>query len=211
MENPVIILGAGGLGLVALDIFQSNEIVVYCFLDDNEALHGKEIHEISVMGSTDDDGYLKLIGKKCEAFVASDDVKYHKHLVQMLTERRKMMPVNALHRQAYISSMASIGHGNLISAGAMVQTGARIGNHCILHTGAIVDFQAEVGDYVQIGAGSIINSGVKLADEVFVGSGVTIVSGISVGKGARIGAGSLVIEDVKANTTVFGSPAKVIK
>lgn len=210
MENPVIILGASGLGLVALDIFQSNQVVVYCFLDDHQALHGKEIHDITVMGSTDDEGYLKLIGKKCEAFVASDDTKYHKNLVEMLNERRKMMPVNATHNEAYVSSMASIGHGNLISAKAIVNTGAKIGSHCILHIGAKVDYQAEVGDYVQIGAGSVINSGVVLGNDVFVGSGVTIVSGIKVGKGARIGAGSVVIENVAAGATVFGNPAKAI-
>lgn len=211
MENPVIIIGAAnGLGTVALDIFQSNQVIVYCFLDDNKELHGKEIHEISVMGSTDDDGFLKLIGKKCEAFLATDDTKFHKHLAEMLGERRKIMPVNAIHNRAYISSMATIGHGNLISANATINTGAKIGNHCILHAGAIVDYQAEAGDFVQIGAGSIINSGALLANDVFVGSGVTIVSGIKIGKGARIGAGSVVIEDVKAGSTVFGNPAKII-
>jgi sugar O-acyltransferase (sialic acid O-acetyltransferase NeuD family) len=212
MENPVIILGAAnGLGTVALDIFQSNQVIVYCFLDDTKELHGKEIHDVSVMGSTDDDGYLKLIGKKCEAFIATDDNKYRKHLVEMLNERRKMMPVNAIHHKAYISEMATVGHGNLVGGGVSINTDAKIGNHCILHTGAIVDFQAEIGDFVQIGAGSIINSGAKLANDVFIGSGVIIVSGVSVGKGARIGAGSVVIENIGAGATVFGNPAKVIK
>jgi len=31
MENPVMILGAGGLGAVALDIFKTNNVVVYAF------------------------------------------------------------------------------------------------------------------------------------------------------------------------------------
>ncbi len=210
MENPVIILGAGGTGLVALDIFQSNGVVVYCFLDDNTELHGKEIHDVSVLGSTDDEGYLKLIGKKCEAFVATDDNKLRKHLVEMLNERRKMMPVNAIHNLAYVSSLATIGHGNLIGAGAIVNTEAKIGNHCILHARSLVDYQAEVGDFVQVGTGSVINSGVKVANDVFIGAGVTIVSGITVGKGARIGAGSVVIENVAANATLFGNPAKAI-
>ena len=37
MENPVMIFGAGSLGLTALDIFQRNEVVVYGFLDDEKA------------------------------------------------------------------------------------------------------------------------------------------------------------------------------
>jgi acetyltransferase-like isoleucine patch superfamily enzyme len=61
-----------------------------------------------------------------------------------------------------------------------------------------------------VGAGSVINSGVKVANDVFIGAGVTVVSGITIGKGARIGAGSVVIENVAANATVFGNPAKAI-
>ena len=70
MENPVIIFGAGYLGRMAKEIFESNEVVVYGFLDDNKKLHSTEVDTAVVMGSTDDDGFLKLIGRKCEAFVA---------------------------------------------------------------------------------------------------------------------------------------------
>ena len=59
MINPVVIFGAKGLGKTALDIFKSNDVVVYCFLDDDVSLHGTEIEEVSVLGATDDDGYLK--------------------------------------------------------------------------------------------------------------------------------------------------------
>lgn len=210
MENPVIIFGATGLGKVALEIFKSNNVLVYCFLDDNKELHGKEIEDISIMGSTDDDGYLKLIGKKTEAFVAVDENKYRKNLVEMLNERRHVMPVNAIHNKAYISETAQISHGTLINAGAVVNTGAKVGSHCIIHTNAIVDFDVTLGAFVQVGAGSIVNSGVEVADEAFIGSGVTIVSGVKIGKGARIGAGSVVIEDVPAKATVFGNPAKKV-
>lgn len=211
MENPVMILGASGIGALALDIFQSNQVVVYCLLDDDIALHNTEISGVSVMGSTDDDGYLKLVGKKCEAFVAVDDNKVRKNLVEMLNDRRHVMPINAIHATAHIAQPASLGHGNLIAAGVIIGTGARVGNHCILHAKALVDYKAQIGDFVQIGAGSIINTGVKIEDNAFIGSGVTIVAGVTIGKGARVGAGSIVIEDVAAKATVFGNPAKALK
>jgi len=211
MDNPVIIFGAKGLGRVALDIFQSNEVVVYGFLDDDKQLHNTEILDIQVLGSTDDDGFLKLIGKKCEAFVASDDNKLRHHLVKMLLDRRKIMPVNAIHRLAHIAPSAAISHGNLISAGVTINSAARVGNYCILHTHVVVDYETKVGDFIQIGTGSNIGSGVTIEDGVFIGSGVTVVSGITIGKNARVGAGSVVIENVKAGATVFGNPAKVFE
>ena len=114
MENPVIIFGAGPVGRLAREIFESNGNVVYGFLDDNSKIHGTEIDDIQVLGATDDDGFLKLIGKKCEAFVAVDDNRLRKSLVKMLNEVRHIQPVNAVHPRAAIASRAEIGHGNFI-------------------------------------------------------------------------------------------------
>lgn len=211
MENPVIVFGANALGQAAKAILESNEVVIYGFLDDNKELHGKEIGDVSVLGDPDDDGYLKFIGQKCEAFVAFDNNKVRKSTVEMLKKKRKVMPVNAIHSNAFVDESAHISHGNFINSGAIVGTDAKIGNHCLIHAGAIIDFSAELGDLVQVGAGSIINSEVKIEDEVFIGSGVTVVAGVSIGKGARVGAGSVVIADVEEGQTVFGNPAVEIK
>ena len=211
MENPVIIFGANYLGRAAKEIFESNSIVVYGFLDDDKKLHTKEVDEVVVLGSMDDDGFLKLIGKKCEAFVAVDDNKLRKNVVGMLQEIRHVQPVNAIHSTARISSKAELGHGNFIDTGATIAPGAKIGNHGIIQANSFIGVGASVGDFVQVGAGSLINPNVIVEDEVFIGSGVTIIAGITIGKGARIGAGSVVISPVKAGETVFGNPAQPIK
>jgi sugar O-acyltransferase (sialic acid O-acetyltransferase NeuD family) len=211
MENPVIIFGAKGQGLTALEIFQSNNNIVYCFLDDEAKLHGKEIHEISVLGSTDDDGFLKLIGKKCDAFVAIENSKQREMLTEMLLEKRKVVPVNAIHAKSYISMYAEIGHGNLISAGASIGADVKLGSHCVVNTNASIDTSVEVADFVQIGAGSVINSGAKIEQGVFIGSGVTVIAGVTIGKNARVGAGSVVMANVKTGQTVFGVPAVEVK
>lgn len=210
MENPVIILGANYIGRSAKEIFEGNGNVVYCFLDDNKKLHNTEIDNVTVMGSTDDDGYLKLIGKKCEAFVAADDNKVRKSLVAMLQDVRHVQPVNAVHPSSIIPESADIGHGNFIDMGVKIGAGAKISNQCVVHAGVIIGVEASVADFVQIGAGSIINPGVVIEDEVFIGSGVTVVSGITIGKGARVGAGSVVVAPVKAGETVFGNPAQKV-
>jgi sugar O-acyltransferase (sialic acid O-acetyltransferase NeuD family) len=211
MEKPVIILGAKGIAHPALEIFNSNKVITYGFLDEDATLHGKEINVVPVLGHTEDDGFLKLIGVKCEAFVAVDDMKYRQFLVNLLHERRKVQPINAIHQTSYISTDAVIGHGNFINAQVNIGAGAKIGSHCIVHSGAIIDHLSSMGDFVQIGAGAVINSNVEIENNVFIGSGVTIVSGVSIGKNARIGAGSVVIENVKSGDTVFGNPAISIK
>ncbi len=210
MENPVIIFGANGLGALALDIFTSHNVVVYGFLDDDKKLHNTEINLISVLGSTDDDGFLKLIGKKCEAFVATDDAKLRKNLVEMLLERRKMMPVNAIHKLANVAENAVIGHGNLVALGASINTNAVVGNHCIININACVDYNAKIADFVQIGAGATIGADVQIGENAFIGAGSVIVAGVQIGANARVGAGSVVVADVDKSVTVFGNPAKKV-
>lgn len=209
-KKPVIIFGANELGVAAKEIFDSNGMIVYCFLDDDEEKKNKEIVDVSVLGKTNDQGYLKLIGKKCDGFIAYDENNVRKALIKMLQEKRKVMPVNAVHQTATISPSAHFGYGNLVNAGVIVGTNAKISNHTILHTNAVVDHHASVGDYAQIGAGAIINSLAIVEDEAFIGSRVTVVSGVTIGKGARVGAGSVVISDVKPGETVFGNPASAI-
>ncbi len=211
MEKPVIIFGSTGLAKAALEIFNSNNIVVYGFLDDDEMTHNTEINSVSVLGATDDHGFTKLIGQKCEAFVATDDNSLRKEYVEYLMETRKVMPMNALHESASISDSFSIGHGNFINAGAILSNDSKMGNHNVINSKVVIEQETELGDLVQIGAGSIINTKVKIEDEVFIGSGVTVVAGVTIGKGARIGAGSVVVGDIKAGQTVFGNPAVEVK
>lgn len=211
MEKPVIILGAKGIAHPALEIFNSNNVLVYGFLEEDQKLHGTEINTVTVLGNPEDDGFLKLIGQKTEAFVAVDDSKYRKFLVEMIHERRKVQPINAIHKTSYISTDATIGHGNFVNARVTIGAAAAIGSHCIFHTGAIVDHSVAIGDFVQVGAGSVINADCVIEEGAFIGSGVTIVSGVTVGKNARIGAGSVVIATVGKNETVFGNPAAKVK
>ena len=210
MNKPVIILGASNLGKAVLEIFKSNDVMVYGFLDDDKKLHGSEIEESTVLGSTDNDEYLKLIGKDCDVFVASDDNSWKATMIKSLRKDQKAMPINAIHGNALVASSAILHHGSMINQGVKIGANSELGNHCMLQSGSVIDYNVKIGDFVQIGAGSIINSDVVIGDGVFVGSGVTIVSGITIGEGVRIGAGSVVIADVKKKQTVFGNPAKVI-
>ena len=211
MDNPVLIFGANALGRSAKEIFEGNGNVVYGFLDDNKSLHNQELDAVVILGNTDDDGFLKLIGKKCEAFVAIDDNKVRKSLVKMLQEKRKVQPANAIHKSAVVPESVFLGYGNQISMGVLAGAGSKIGNHTIIHPGVVIGSEAVIGDFVQIGIGCNINPGVVIEEDVFIGSGVTIVSGAVIGKGARIGAGSVVISSVKAGETVFGNPAQLVK
>jgi len=211
MQSPVIIFGANSLGRIVKEIFEQNLAVVYGFLDDDKKLHNTEVDDVVVLGGTDDELFLNLIGKKCESFVASDDNRLRKSLVKTLNDICKVQPVNAIHGGAAISPRCEIGYGNFIDNRVILSAGSQIGHHNILNAATTVGVGTKIGDFVQIGVGSSIGHDVVLEDEVFVGAGVTIVSGVVIGKGTRVGAGSVVVASIGAGETVFGNPAQKIK
>jgi len=210
VENPVLIFGAGALGHQVYDIFRNNNVLVYGFLDDNKELQGTEVGEVSVLGDTDDGGFLKVIGQKCEAFVAIGERPVRQQITEMLLSRRKTMPVNAIHNTAVISDYASIGHGNLLGARSVISARCSVGHHNIIQIGVVLEPNVKMGDYINIGSGAIIGSDVEIGSQAFIGAGVTVVAGVQIGEGARIGAGSVVVSNVPAGETWFGNPAQKV-
>ena len=208
MEKPVIILGVQGLGSIALDIFQKNNIVVYGFLDDDQELWGKTINHVPVLGSITAEEYFDLVGEQCAVFVATEQQTKQQHLLAMLYEQKKVVPINAIHPSSIIATSASFGYGNLMNVGVSLGANVMLGSHCILHTHATIEHNAMIKDFVQVGAGSVVGAGVKLNERVFVGAGATIVAGVEIGTSASIGAGAVVLDDIKAGEVVLGNPAR---
>ncbi|MFC3648685.1 serine O-acetyltransferase [Planctobacterium marinum] len=83
-------------------------------------------------------------------------------------------------------------------------------------TGIVVGETAVVGDNVTImqsvtlgGTGNDVGDRhPKIRDEVTIGAGSKVLGNITVGRNVTILAGSIVLNDIKANTTVVGIPAK---
>lgn len=207
MNKPVIIFGAGNLAKHALDIFNSHQIVVYGFLDDDENLHGSTIGDISVLGEMEDHGFLKLIDKKAEAFVALEELKDRKRIIKVLKEGRKVMPMNAVHDLAYVADTSELGYGNFIGAGAIVQAFTKISQHVQIFANASIGASCELGDFVQIGQGASIGDGVIIEEGAYIGANSTVMSGMKIGKNAIIGPGSVVISHVDKDARLFGNPA----
>ena len=211
MGGPVIILGACGLGRIALDILQRNDIVVYGFLDDDKALQGQVVNDVLVLGNTTEERYLDLIGERCDVFIATEHRAQRERMVAMLREQNQVVSINAIHPSTIIAASAVLGYGNLLNTSVSLGTDATLGNHCILHTRAAIEHGVVIKDFVQVGAGSVVGAGATLNEHVFVGAGATIVAGVEIGRAASIGAGAVVLSNVKAGEIVLGNPAKPVK
>jgi len=85
-------------------------------------------------------------------------------------------------------------------------------------TGLVVGGTAEIGDGVSILQGVTLGgtgkeSGdrhPKIRNGVLIGAGAKVLGNLEIGHCSRIAAGSVVLQDVPANTTVAGVPAKIV-
>jgi putative colanic acid biosynthesis acetyltransferase WcaB len=106
--------------------------------------------------------------------------------------------------------------------GCELQAGAVIGRALILDHGfsVVINRSAVIGSNCRLRHGVTIGCNVRpdgsqgrsprVGNFVEFGANAVAVGGIAIGDGAKIAANSLVIEDVPANATVIGVPAKVM-
>jgi sugar O-acyltransferase (sialic acid O-acetyltransferase NeuD family) len=118
---------------------------------------------------------------------------------------------NAIHPSAIISPYASIGTGNMILHGAIIQAQSKLGNHIIVNTRAQIDHDCIVSDFVHIGPGAILCGAVRIGEGSFVGAGAVIIPGRKIGSNVTIGAGAVVVTDIDNHVMVAGNPARIIK
>lgn len=102
-----------------------------------------------------------------------------------------------------IGDSVSIGPGLLVNHGQVIIDGTTtIGPLC------------NIAPFVTIGLNTggpdASLSGPTIGRNVFIGTGAKILGPISIGDNARIGANSVVMDDVPANCTAVGVPARVI-
>lgn len=205
-----MIFGATGIVNQALNILKLNDVVVYGILDDSPELLNTEINEITVLGTTTDDVYLKIIGKECESFIAYDDQKVKLEITEMLTDSHKNMPISLFHPQSSISPFAEVGYGSLFDASAVVGAGTKIGNHVVVHANAVIEPGATIGNFTIIGPNAVIQAGATIGEQVRIGAGAVVSAKITVGNKANVGPLSLVVATVSDRETVFGIPAKKV-
>lgn len=112
-------------------------------------------------------------------------------------------------RHVAFSKTCKFGNGCQLNYGCVLAPYSILGNFVTLNRNSSIGHHTFIDDF------STINPGVNIAGNCQIGKGVTIgigsniVENIKIGDGAIIGAGSLVLKDVPANTTVYGSPAKI--
>jgi sugar O-acyltransferase (sialic acid O-acetyltransferase NeuD family) len=208
--KKLLILGAGGLGREtcqwALDIQKQNKVWdSIAFLDDDRQALDKYGRSGEIVGTIKD--YKPQPGEEVVCAIGNALVK--NEIFEALTARGAVF-TSIIHPTVVLSDRFTIGKDVIVGPGSVISTDAVISDCCVVNTLAVV------GHDVVLEKGCIVSDfcdlmGFSYLEElVFLGSGAKILPSVRIGRNARVGTGSVVIRKVKADTTVFGNPAKVI-
>jgi UDP-perosamine 4-acetyltransferase len=209
MTMGVLIIGAGGHGKVVLDILRAGgEVNPVGFIDADASLSGTQVAGLEVLGGPN---LLPKLRKKYNfAIVAIGDNRARRRYAATARDAGFEL-INAVHPSASVSRSATLGKNVVIAAGAVVCAEATIADSVIVNTSAVVDHECVIGEAAHVAPGALLAGRVRIGEEAFVGLGAKIIQCLTIGEHSTVGAGAVVIEDVPAQVTVVGVPARTVK
>ena len=208
MTKQLVILGAGGHGKVVADCALATKQFDSVMFLDSRYPDVEEVMGQAVIGDTED--LARHISDDKHFFVAVG----HNQARQRLTEALLQLNANLatlIHPSAVVSDFSEIGIGTLVCANAVINPATQIGKGCIINTSASVDHDCIIGDYVHIAPGTRLAGTVTVGDRTFIGIGSAVIPNVSIGEDCIVGAGSTLLNDLSAQTTAVGTPARKIK
>ena len=207
----LVIIGAGGYGRelygAALGaVGYGTAFDVRGFLDARpEALDGFKGYP-PILGSPE-----AYVPEADDVFIAAlGDIGSRKRCVRQI-EGRGGRFVAVIHRTAVLGPNVTVGAGSFIAPNVTLTADVRVGRHAAVFHNTSVGHDAELGDFSHVYAQCSLGGSVRLGEGAVVYPGSVVVPRRTVGANAVVGAGSTVILNVKDGTTVFGSPAAVVK
>ncbi|MEL3711031.1 acetyltransferase [Staphylococcus borealis] len=204
MSKPIIIIGKGGHSKVIKDIIETTQqYYIVGYLDN--AINEYYTEENIFYDSLDNikqykDDYLFIIA------IGNNHVR--KKLFNQL-EIKIEQYATLIHPTAIVSPSARIGNGTVVMPNAVVNADSIVGKHAIVNTGAIIEHDNQIGDYVHISPNATLAGGVKVGDASHIAINAAVIPLVEIGKRCVVGAGATVINNVKSESTVVGTPAKI--
>ena len=211
--DSVLLIGGGGHAKAIIEIItMRKEYHIVGISDNNSGKKGKLISGVPIIG--DDENLQACFQKGIKrAFITLGTVADTRARIKlyMMIKEIGFELINVIHPSAIIAHSLTMGSGNALMAGSIINAYSAIGNNCIINTGAIIEHDCVIEDHVHIATGAKLAGNVKVKEGAHIGIGAIVKQGVTIGRHSIVGAGAVVLEDIPDNVVCAGIPARVIK
>jgi sugar O-acyltransferase (sialic acid O-acetyltransferase NeuD family) len=203
----VVILGYSGHSFVVCDVFisQNRDILGYCEEKEKKV----NPYHLKFLGSENSENVLAII-KVNSYFTAIGNNKIRQKINTTIQNIINFFPINAIHKNASISTTAKLGNGIMIGDGCIINACSFIGDGVICNTQTVIEHECMIGRYSHIAPGAVLCGNVEVGEQTFIGAKSVVREGVKIGNNVTIGAGSVIIKDIPDNLKVVGNPQRFI-
>ena len=210
--KSILIFGAGGHAKVIVDIIEKQgKFNIAGFIDEYRDKNAV-IMGYKVIG---DESSLQDIVLSYKIYGGIIGIGDNSIRAEVRDKVIKVIPnfkfVNCIHPKSILGKDVTLGEGNVVMAGAIINSSSRIKNHCILNTNSSIDHDCSMSDFSSIAPKVSVGGNVKIGDYSAIGIGTNIFHSVNIGYNCIIGGGSLVCDDTNENSIYYGSPSKFIR
>ena len=205
-SGDAVVYGASQGGMVVAEAMRSlGRFNPVAYIDDNPALAGVDFGGLPVwpgseLASLPSRGIVGVGTHMAKAAVRLDLLRR--------TAEAGVVFLNVIHARAWVAPSVTMGAGNLIKAGAIVDDYAVLGDACIIDNGVIMPHHNQLGSGVHLAPGVCMGGDCTIGDESIIGVGVTLAPRVQIGRRVIVGAGAVVSRDVPDGTVVEASQGR---
>ncbi len=210
--QPVVVYGAGGYGRETVQLIEDINAHrarwdVLGFIDDDPATHGREVNGLPVLGGID---WLSDEGASVRIALGVGSPTAKRRIVARVGSDAQRF-ITAVHPSVRLCRWLEIGPGTSIAAGTMLTVNIHIGAFVSVNRVCNISHDCRVEDFATIAPATNLSGGVVVGTGAEIGSGVTTIEGVQIGEWTIVGAGAVIANDLPANCTAVGVPARAIK
>ena len=206
-KSKVIIIGYSGHAYVVCDIFASQNISILGYCERKEKHFNPYL--LDFLGMEISDLVLEKI-QSTNYFIAIGNNKIRQKINITIQNKINSFPINAIHKNASISTTAKFGYGIMIGDGCIINACSSIGHGVICNTQTVIEHECIIGEYSHIAPGTVLCGNVKVGEQTFIGAKSVVREGVKIGNNVTIGAGTVIIKDIPDNSKVVGNPQRFI-